>query len=96
MGYLFAFPVYIDINSHYLKSKIMKNAFKVALVALAVSMTVVACESKKSTSGSDTTTNGSTTVVTDTTKKDTSVKSEPVKKDTVVTTETKKTETKKM
>jgi len=73
----------------------MKNAFKVALLALAVSMTVVACEGKKSNTGSDTTVNGSTTVVTDTTKKDTTVQ-EPVKKDTVITTETKKTETKKM
>lgn len=75
----------------------MKNTFKLAALALVVSVSFAACSGKKTSTGSDTTKTDSTTTVVDTTKKDTTVKTaEPVKKDTTVTTETKKTETKKM
>lgn len=71
----------------------MKNAFKLGFLALALSLSVVACNSTKKAEGADTTATDSSTVVTDTTKKDTLVKDSTVK-DTTVKTTTEKTEVK--
>ncbi|MBO9675262.1 MAG: hypothetical protein J7577_17575 [Sphingobacteriaceae bacterium] len=72
----------------------MKNAFKLGFLALALSLSVVACNTeKKAEGGADTTLTDSSTVVTDTTAKDTTVKDSTVK-DTTVKTTTEKTEVK--
>ena len=71
----------------------MKNAFKLGFLALALSLSVVACNSEKKAEGADTTATDSSTVITDTTKKDTVVKDSTVK-DTAVKTTTEKTEVK--
>ncbi|MCX2493077.1 hypothetical protein OQX63_06310 [Pedobacter sp. PF22-3] len=71
----------------------MKNAFKLGFLALALSLSVVACNSEKKAEGTDTTATDSSTIVTDTTKKDTVVKDSTVK-DTAVKTTTEKTEVK--
>jgi hypothetical protein len=71
----------------------MKNAFKLGFLALALSLTVVACDSTKKADGADTTVTDSSTIVTDTTKVDTVVKDSTVK-DTSVKATTEKTEVK--
>ncbi|MBB6236557.1 hypothetical protein H9N25_06520 [Pedobacter riviphilus] len=71
----------------------MKNAFKLGFLALALSLSVVACKSEKKAEGADTTLTDSSTVITDTTKKDTTVKDSTVK-DTAVKTTTTTTEVK--
>ncbi len=71
----------------------MKNAFKLGFLALALSLSVVACKSEKKAEGSDTTLTDSSTIVTDTNKVDTAVKDSTVK-DTAVKTTTTTTEVK--
>ncbi|MGM9479522.1 hypothetical protein ACS5PU_24085 [Pedobacter sp. GSP4] len=71
----------------------MKNAFKLGFLALALSLSVVACNSEKKAEGTDTTLTDSSAIVTDTTAKDTVVKDSTVK-DTTVKTTTEKTEVK--
>ncbi|WP_316804146.1 hypothetical protein [Pedobacter nototheniae] len=71
----------------------MKNAFKLGFLALALSLSVVACNSEKKAEGTDTTKTDSSTMVTDTNKVDTVVKDSTVK-DTSVKTTTTKTEVK--
>ena len=71
----------------------MKNAFKLGFLALALSLSVVACNSEKKAEGTDTTATDSSTIVTDTTAKDTTVKDSTVK-DTTVKTTSEKTEVK--
>ncbi|MFC3361888.1 hypothetical protein ACFOG5_01690 [Pedobacter fastidiosus] len=71
----------------------MKNAFKLGFLALALSLSVVACNSEKKAEGADTSVTDSSTIVTDTTKKDTVVKDSTVK-DTSVKVTTEKTEVK--
>lgn len=65
----------------------MKNAFKMGLLALALSLSVVACKSEKKDGGTDSSKVDSTVV--DTTVKDTTVKDTTVK-DTTVKTDTTK------
>nr|WP_199156246.1 hypothetical protein [Pedobacter sp. ASV2] len=72
----------------------MKNAFKLGFLALALSLSVVACNSEKKAEGTDTTKTDSSTIVTDTNKVDTTVKADTSKKDTTVKTTTTKTEVK--
>nr|WP_199156245.1 hypothetical protein [Pedobacter sp. ASV2] len=72
----------------------MKNAFKLGFLALALSLSVVACKSEKKAEGADTTLTDSSTIVTDTNKVDTTVKADTSKKDTTVKTTTTKTEVK--
>ncbi|MCZ4244049.1 hypothetical protein [Pedobacter punctiformis] len=72
----------------------MKNAFKLGFLALALSLSVVACNSEKKAEGSDTTLTDSSTIVTDTNKVDTTVKTDTSKKDTTVKTTTTTTEVK--
>ncbi|WP_316804145.1 hypothetical protein [Pedobacter nototheniae] len=71
----------------------MKNAFKLGFLALALSLSVVACKSEKKAEGADTTLTDSSTIVTDTNKVDTVVKDSTVK-DTSVKTKTTTTEVK--
>ncbi|PWS33809.1 hypothetical protein [Pedobacter paludis] len=71
----------------------MKNAFKLGFLALALSLSVVACNSEKKAEGADTSVTDSSTIVTDTTKKDTTVSDSTVK-DTAVKTTTTTTEVK--
>jgi len=71
----------------------MKNAFKLGFLALALSLSVVACQSEKKADGSDTTLTDSSTIISDTTNVDTTVKDSTVK-DTTVKTTTKTEETK--
>ncbi|MCX2575153.1 hypothetical protein [Pedobacter sandarakinus] len=67
----------------------MKNAFKLGFLALALSLSVVACNSEKKAEGNDTMLTDSSTIVSDTTATDTMVKDSTVKDTTVaVTTET--------
>jgi len=63
----------------------MKNMFKFGFLALAISLSVAACNSEKKSEGSDTTMTDSSTVVTDV---DTSVKDSTVKDTTVTATTT--------
>ncbi|MCZ4244048.1 hypothetical protein [Pedobacter punctiformis] len=72
----------------------MKNAFKLGFLALALSLSVVACNSEKKAEGSDTTLTDSSTIITDTNKVDTTVKTDTSKKDTTVKTTTTTTEVK--
>ncbi|MFD2581034.1 hypothetical protein ACFSR6_00935 [Pedobacter vanadiisoli] len=65
----------------------MKNAFKMGFLALALSLSVVACKSEKKEGGADSSKVDSTVV--DTTVKDTTVKDTTVK-DTTVKTDTTK------
>ncbi|SER03412.1 hypothetical protein [Pedobacter rhizosphaerae] len=69
----------------------MKNAFKLGFLALALSLSVVACNSEKKAEGADTTVTDSSTIVTDTNKVDTTVTDSTVK-DTAVKTTTTTTE----
>jgi hypothetical protein len=62
----------------------MKNLFKFGFLALAISLSVAACNSEKKAEGTDTTITDSSTVVTDV---DTTVKDSTVK-DTAVTATT--------
>jgi len=71
----------------------MKNAFKLGFLALALSLSVVACNSEKKADGADTTLTDSSAIVTDTTGVDTIVKDSTVK-DTTVAVTTEKTEVK--
>ncbi|SER03441.1 hypothetical protein [Pedobacter rhizosphaerae] len=71
----------------------MKNAFKLGFLALALSLSVVACNSEKKADGADTTLTDSSTIVTDTNKVDTAVTDSTVK-DTAVKTTTTTTEVK--
>ncbi|GGI25540.1 hypothetical protein [Pedobacter mendelii] len=71
----------------------MKNAFKLGFLALALSLSVAACNSEKKADGADTTMTDSSTMVTDTTTVDTMVKDSTVK-DTSVKVTTEKTEVK--
>ncbi|MCZ4244050.1 hypothetical protein [Pedobacter punctiformis] len=72
----------------------MKNAFKLGFLALALSLSVVACNSENKAGGSDTTKTDSSTIVTDTNKVDTTVKTDTSKKDTTIKTTTTTTEVK--
>ena len=63
----------------------MKNLFKFGFLALAISLSVAACNSEKKSEGTDTTMTDSSTVVTDV---DTSVKDSTVQDTTVKTTTT--------
>ncbi|ARS39291.1 hypothetical protein CA265_06230 [Sphingobacteriaceae bacterium GW460-11-11-14-LB5] len=65
----------------------MKNAFKFGFLALALSLSVVACNSEKKAEGGDS--SAVDTSVVDTTVKDTTVKDTTVK-DTTATDTTKK------
>ncbi|MNK71320.1 hypothetical protein D3C87_907690 [compost metagenome] len=65
----------------------MKNAFKLGFLALALSLSVVACKSEKKDGAADSSKVDSTVV--DTTVKDTTVKDSTVK-DTLATDTTKK------
>ncbi|WP_029284801.1 hypothetical protein [Pedobacter sp. R20-19] len=69
----------------------MKNTFKLGFLALALSLSVAACNSEKKADGTDTTVTDSSTIVTDTTGVDTVVKDSTVK-DTTVKATTKTTE----
>ncbi|PWS29260.1 hypothetical protein DHW03_05420 [Pedobacter yonginense] len=71
----------------------MKNSFKLGFLALALSLSVVACNSEKKAEGADTSVTDSSTIVTDTNKVDTVVKDSTVK-DTSVKVTTEKTEVK--
>ena len=71
----------------------MKNAFKLGFLALALSLSVVACNSEKKADGADTTLTDSSTIVTDSTAMDTTVSDSTVK-DTTVAVTTEKTEVK--
>ncbi|RNL56111.1 hypothetical protein [Pedobacter jejuensis] len=71
----------------------MKNAFKLGFLALALSLSVAACNSEKKADGADTTLTDSSAIVTDTTATDTMVKDSTVK-DTSVKVTTEKTEVK--
>ena len=71
----------------------MKNLFKFGFLALALSLSVAACNSEKKADGAYTTMTDSSTIVTDTNKVDTAVKDSTVK-DTTVKVETTKTEVK--
>jgi len=71
----------------------MKNAFKLGFLALALSLSVAACNSEKKADGADTTLTDSSTIITDTTGVDTMVKDSTVK-DTTVKATTEKTEVK--
>ncbi|MFC4210431.1 hypothetical protein ACFOWA_04510 [Pedobacter lithocola] len=71
----------------------MKNAFKLGFLALALSLSVVACNSEKKADGADTTLTDSSAIVTDTTATDTTVTDSTVK-DTSVKVTTEKTEVK--
>jgi len=71
----------------------MKNAFKLGFLALALSLSVAACNSEKKDGGADTTVTDSSTIVTDTTAVDTVVNDSTVK-DTTVKATTEKTEVK--
>ncbi|WP_421939963.1 hypothetical protein [Pedobacter sp.] len=66
----------------------MKNAFKLGFLALALSLSVVACNSEKKAEGTDTTVTDSSTIVTDTNKVDTTVTDSTVKDTAVKTTTT--------
>ena len=63
----------------------MKNMFKFGFLALAISLSVAACNSEKKSEGTDTTVTDSSTVVTDV---DTTVKDSTVKDTTVTATTT--------
>lgn len=63
----------------------MKNLFKFGFLALAISLSVAACNSEKKAEGTDTTMTDSSTVVTDV---DTTVKDSTVKDTTVTATTT--------
>jgi ABC-type glycerol-3-phosphate transport system substrate-binding protein len=63
----------------------MKNMFKFGFLALAISLSVAACNSEKKSEGTDTTITDSSTIVTDV---DTSVKDSTVKDTTVTATTT--------
>jgi len=67
----------------------MKNAFKFGFLALAISLSVAACNSEKSGESTDTTVTDSSTI---TTEVDTTVTDSTVK-DTAVTTTTTTTDT---
>jgi len=71
----------------------MKNAFKLGFLALALSLSVAACNSEKKADGADTTLTDSSTIATDTTAVDTTVADSTVK-DTSVKVTTEKTEVK--
>nr|WP_199156247.1 hypothetical protein [Pedobacter sp. ASV2] len=74
----------------------MKNAFKLGFLAIALSLSIAACEntSKPKDNGTDTTKTDSSTIITDTNKVDTTIKADTSKKDTTVKTTTTKTEVK--
>ena len=71
----------------------MKNLFKFGFLALAISLSVAACNSEKKADGADSTVTDSSTIVTDTNSVDTNVTDSTVK-DTSVKVETTKTEVK--
>ena len=71
----------------------MKNLFKFGFLALAISLSVAACNSEKKEAGADTTLTDSSAIVTDTTAVDTTVTDSTVK-DTSVKVETTTTEVK--
>ena len=73
----------------------MKNSFKLAVLALVISVSAAACGGSSSTDGADTTKTDSSTIVTDTVSKDTTIKTDSAKTDTTVKIETKETEVKK-
>ena len=74
----------------------MKNSFKIATLALSLSVAVTACGGSKGTSGSDSSAKAdSPKIVKDTLKNDTTIKDDSTKKDTTVKTVIKTTETKK-
>jgi len=63
----------------------MKNLFKFGFLALAISLSVAACNSEKKAEGTDTSMTDSSTVITDV---DTTVKDSTVKDTTVTATTT--------
>ena len=71
----------------------MKNLFKFGFLALAISLSVAACNSEKKADGADSTVTDSSTIVTDTNSVDTNVTDSTVK-DTAVKVETTTTEVK--
>ena len=71
----------------------MKNLFKFGFLALAISLSVAACNSEKKSGGADSTMTDSSTIVTDTNSVDTNVTDSTVK-DTAVKVETTTTEVK--
>ncbi|RCH53904.1 hypothetical protein DJ568_15300 [Mucilaginibacter hurinus] len=71
----------------------MKNAFKLGFLAVAISLSVVACGGNKEGDGADTTVTDSSTIITDTTSVDSTVTTDSAGTDTTVTTEVEKTET---
>jgi len=71
----------------------MKNLFKFGFLALAISLSVAACNSEKSGTGADTSMTDSSAIITDTNAVDTVVKDSTVK-DTTVKVETTQTEVK--
>ena len=71
----------------------MKNLFKFGFLALAISLSVAACNSEKKSEGTDSTMTDSSTIVTDTNSVDTNVTDSTVK-DTAVKVETTTTEVK--
>jgi ABC-type glycerol-3-phosphate transport system substrate-binding protein len=70
----------------------MKNLFKFGFLALAVSLSVAACNSESTDSGADTTLTDSSMIVTDTNAIDTNITDSTVS-DTTVKVETTTTET---
>ena len=73
----------------------MKNSFKIAALALVVSISVAACNGGKKSGSGDSTKVDSTKIVKDTLKNDTTIKNDSTHKDTSVKVVTKTTETKK-
>ena len=71
----------------------MKNSFKLGFLALALSLSVAACNSEKTGDDADTTLTDSSAIVTDTTAIDTNITDSTVA-DTTVKVETTKTEVK--
>ncbi|WP_432710182.1 hypothetical protein [Pedobacter sp.] len=70
----------------------MKNLFKFGFLALAVSLSVAACNSESTDSGADTLLTDSSTIITDTTVVDTTINDSTIA-DTTVQVETTTTET---
>lgn len=74
----------------------MKNLFKIAALAIAISFSMAACGGNKSNNTGDTMKKAdSTTIVKDTLKNDTTIKDDSTQKDTTIKVVTKTTETKK-
>ncbi|MGY3054341.1 hypothetical protein ACVWYG_002548 [Pedobacter sp. UYEF25] len=83
MGYLLCFLVLISVIIIKLKTKEMKNAFKLGFVAFALSLSVAACTSEKKASATDSSTTDTSMMSTDTSMKDTMM-TDTMKKDTTM------------